>query len=76
MKEVQISLWAESEKAYGGLVDLIFNEQGKYTSGSRLVWFPKKICKLREEKKEGEITSYFITAPLWLLEKNNINIIK
>jgi hypothetical protein len=77
--KVQVSGTRESDKSIGALVDLIYNDKGEVSSSSRLVWFPKSISTLDEEEylydhfgKEVSMKRYFITAPKWFLEKNNI----
>ena len=72
---IQISLKSESESSYGGVVELRFDEEGKYTGGSDLKWFPKKICILEKREpinKDDPFPAYFITCPKWLLDKNKI----
>jgi hypothetical protein len=73
--KVQVDGVVISEKCYGALVDLLFNDKGMCYASSRLVWFPKSICVYElKEKKDGEsFDSKFITAPKWFLDKNNIN---
>lgn len=73
--KIQVSGTVISEKSIGALVDLLFNEKGECSSASRLVWFPKSICVLEEFdlKENHNFKSYFITAPKWFLDKNNIN---
>lgn len=69
---VQVSYKSQSDKSYAALVDLIFDEKGRNTSGSRLEWFPKSVCtleKIEPEDPSKEHPSYFITAPKWLLDK-------
>lgn len=73
---IQVSGVRESEKSIGALVDLKFNEKGDVIAGMTLVWFPKSLCYLSEiEIKNGlHSKAYFISAPKWFLEKNNIKI--
>jgi hypothetical protein len=77
--KVQVSGTRESEKSIGALVDIIYSEKREVSSASRLVWFPKSISTLEEQEylydhfgKEVLGRRYFITAPKWFLEKNNI----
>lgn len=76
---VQVSGTRDSDKSIGALVDIIYSEKGEVSSASRLVWFPKSISILEEEEywydhfgKQVLGKRYFITAPKWFLEKNNI----
>lgn len=72
--KIQVSGTVISEKSIGALVDLLFDEKGECSSASRLIWFPKSICVLEEfaPKENHNFKSYFITAPKWFLDKNNI----
>lgn len=77
--KVQVGSARESEKSYGCLVDLNFNEQGINTSASRLVWFPKSLCDYEVVEFERDLfgktiidKKYFMTAPKWFLDKNEI----
>lgn len=70
---------SEESKSIGALINLKFDDEGNCTSASDLFWFPKSICELIEEDYNRNwygktITSkrWFITAPKWFLEKNNI----
>lgn len=71
---VQVSGVRESESAYSALVDLILNDKGECTSAMRQVWFLKSVCTLEveEPKSDHNFKSYYINAPKWYLEKNNI----
>ena len=78
--KIQVSGTRESEKSIGALINLKFDEFGNCTSASDLFWFPKSICKEIIEEYERDwygktITSkrWFIEAPKWFLDKNNIN---
>ncbi|WP_412464190.1 hypothetical protein [Flavobacterium mekongense] len=74
--KVQVSVPTYSEKSIGVLVDLIFDENGKYVSSSRLEWFPKSLCRIEKiEPKDPakELPSYFLLAPEWLLNKKKVN---
>ena len=69
---VQVSSPIESDKAIGVLVDLIFDQNGKNTSASRLKWFPKSICsveKIEPVDRTKELPIYFLTAPKWIVDK-------
>jgi hypothetical protein len=69
---VQVSSPIESEKTFGVLVDLIFDENGKNTSASRLKWFPKSICsieKIEPIDSTKDLPTYFLTAPKWIVDK-------
>jgi len=69
---VQVSSPIESEKTFGVLVDLIFDENGKNTSASRLKWFPKSICsieKIEPIDNTKDLPTYFLTAPKWIVDK-------
>lgn len=77
--KVQVTSARESENSYSCLVDLIFDDRGINTSASRLVWFPKSLCayEVLEYERDwfGKIIidkKYFITAPKWFLDKNEI----
>lgn len=77
--KIQVSGTRESEKSIGALVDLKFDEFSNCTSASNLIWFPKSICKEIIEEYERDwygktITEkrWFIEAPKWFLDKNNI----
>lgn len=79
MIKIQVSGIRESEKSIAALVDLKFNKFGDCSSAMTQVWFPKSICKFEEEEylrnhfgKEIIAKKYFITAPKWFLDKNNI----
>jgi len=80
---VQVGSARESETSYGCLVDLRFDERGINTSASRLVWFPRKISTYEVVEYErdwfGKIIidkRYFMTAPKWFLDKNEIKYLK
>lgn len=69
---IQVTYPRESEKSYGVLVDLVFNEEGLNISASNLKWFPKSLCTI--EKREPinpnkNSPRYFLTAPKWLIDK-------
>lgn len=72
-KRVQVSLSKESNSSYGVLVDLCFNEEGRCSSAMRLEWFPKSICQLEKVEIPGYLPAYYLTAPVWLLDKKNVN---
>lgn len=73
---IQVSGVVYSEKSIGALVDLRFDERGECMAASRLVWFPKSLCDIEEMPpvENGKFKRYFISAPMWLIEKNNIKI--
>lgn len=78
--KVQVGSARESEKSYGCLVDLIFDEKGNNTSASRLVWFPRSFCTYEVVEFERDWfgktiidKKYFMTAPKWFLDKNKVN---
>lgn len=77
--KIQVSGTRESEKSIGALINLKFDEKGNNTSASDLFWFPKSICKEIVEEYNQDwhgktIVSkkWFILAPKWFLDKNNI----
>ncbi len=72
LKRIQVSYKWESSDSFACLVNLNFDENGKYTGFSNtLEWFPKSLCVL--EKIEAEpFPEYFITVPVWLLDKKKI----
>jgi hypothetical protein len=72
--EVQVSGPVESKTSIGVLVDLHFSLEGICTSASRLEWFPKKLCILKKVEKHGQLPSYFLKAPKWLLKKHNVSV--
>lgn len=67
---VPVGKWSESETSYHLLVDQNRSKDGF----SRGVWFTKKLCKLRVQRKEGRLPMYYLIAPLWMIRKNNIKI--
>lgn len=72
---VRVGMWANKEhiKSYGLLVDVTYDEEtGLYSGASRLEWFPKSLCTLEEISVWNGLTEYYITAPEWLLKKNNV----
>ncbi len=71
-KTVQVSFHAESDKSYGVLVDLRFDEKGYNYAASRLEWFPKSICSLEKKEVEGNRPEYFLTAPEWILKQKKV----
>lgn len=77
--KIQVSGTRESEKSIGALINLKFDEKGNNTSASDLFWFPKSICKEIIEEYERDWYGktiiekrWFISAPKWFLDKNNI----
>lgn len=75
MITVQVSGVRESLNSYGCLVDLLFDANGRNTSAARNVWFPKSLCSIQIKEPEDprvELPSYFLTAPKWLLDKNEV----
>lgn len=77
--KIQVSGVRYSENSIGALVDLKFDKEGNCSSASRLVWFPKIYSNLEEVDYKRNFYGkcivskrYFITAPKWLLERNNI----
>lgn len=67
---VEVGLWADAEKSYNCLVD-----KGIVPgSFSRSVWFPKKLCIVRQMKKKNKVVRNFLVSPKWILEKNNVNL--
>lgn len=77
--QIQVSGIRDAQNSIGALVDLLFDEEQNCASASRLVWFPKSISTLEEVEYKrnyyGECIDakrYFITAPQWFLDKNNI----
>lgn len=76
---VQVSNHAESDKSYGVLVDLRFDEKGICFAASRLEWFPKSLCSLEKVESPDStklLPTYFLTAPEWLLDKKNVKYLK
>jgi len=70
--KVQVSYSRESANAFGVLVNLIFDANGKNISASDLRWFPKSLCVLEKIEPNDctkEMPTYFLTAPKWLIEK-------
>lgn len=77
LKTVIVSFNRESEGeegSYGCLVDIIFDRKGRYSSGSRLEWFPKKLCSIETiVSKENPIFNiHRLTCPKWLMDKRNV----
>ncbi len=70
--KVQVSYSRESEKSYGLIVDLQFNDKGRCVGGSRLEWFPKNLCELQIIEVPNHLNEYYLTAPKWLLDKNKV----
>ncbi|MFO0089990.1 MAG: hypothetical protein ACK518_04240 [bacterium] len=77
--KIQVSNPRHSENSIGALVNLYFDEEGNCCSANRMVWFPKSICVFEEvDYKRNyygkciDAKKYFITAPKWFLDKNNI----
>ena len=77
--KIRVDYNRESEKSYGCLVDLEFDEDGNFKFGMTLVWFPKSICSYEVLEYERDWfgktiidKKYFITAPKWFLDKNKI----
>lgn len=71
-KTVQVCFHAESDKSYGVLVDLRFDETGHNFAANRLEWFPKSNCTLEKKEVVGGRDEYFLTAPEWLLKSKKI----
>lgn len=71
-KKVQVSFHAESDKSYGVLVDLTFDENGHNYAASRLEWFPKSSCTLEKKEVPDNRPIYFLTAPEWLLKTKKV----
>jgi hypothetical protein len=76
---IQVSSPRHSENSIGALVNLYFDEKGNCCSANRLVWFPKSECTLHEVSYQRsyfgkliDAKKYFIDAPKWFLDKNNI----
>jgi hypothetical protein len=71
---IQVSGVRLSDKSIGALVDLRFNEKGINTSASRLVWFPKSCCELETIPSVDGLQhpAYFVNAPKWILDMNDI----
>jgi len=75
MKTVQVSSVRESATHIGCLVDLLFDENGRNTSASRIEWFPKSDCSIRKVPPFNPKTdhpSYFLTAPESILDKKKV----
>lgn len=69
---IQVASPLEGANSIGVLVRLTFDENGRYTFGTDLQWFPKSISKLEKvepEDKTKDLPSYFLTAPKWLIDK-------
>jgi hypothetical protein len=69
---VQVGTPRESENSYGVLVDVTFDDKGRFSSAMRLEWFPKTHCELEKIEVPNYLDSYFLLAPEWLLKKNNV----
>tara|TARA_R110000868_G_scaffold369916_1_gene633394 strand:- start:495 stop:794 length:300 start_codon:yes stop_codon:yes gene_type:complete len=76
---IEVSGIRDAQNSFGALVDLNFNKLDICTSASRLVWFPKSICILKKVEYELDYfgkaivrNKYFMSAPKWFLDKNNI----
>jgi hypothetical protein len=70
--KVQVSSPRESENSIGVFVKLFFDDNGNYSSGTDLQWFPKSQCtleKIESEDSTKQLPSYFLTAPKWLIDK-------
>lgn len=70
--KVQVLYSRESEKSYGLIVDLNFNDKGRCVGGSRLEWFPKNLCELEIIEFKTRLNEYYLTAPKWLLDKKKV----
>lgn len=77
--KIQVTSARESKTSYGCLVDLRFDENGYYSSGMRVVWFPRSLCTYEVVEFERDWfgkkiidKKYFMTAPRWFLEENEI----
>lgn len=69
---VRVGHWAESDKSYSLLVDVFYDEKGKYTGASRAEWFPKSICTLEKVEVENDLPEYYLTAPEWILKQKKV----
>jgi len=69
---VQVSYSRESEKSFGLLVDLSFNDEGRCVAASRLEWFPKNLCELERVEVPNYLLAYYLTAPKWLLDQKKV----
>lgn len=72
MATVLVSGLTESQNSYGAIVDLVFDENGKYKAGSRLEWFPKSCCSFEKAEDNSGFKLFYITAPVWLINKKNL----
>lgn len=70
--KVQVLYSRESEKSYGLIVDLNFNDKGRCVGGSRLEWFAKSECELEIIEFTYRLNEYYLTAPKWLLDKKKV----
>lgn len=72
---IRVSGVLPSEKSIGALVNVTLNDNDDVIAANTLVWFPRSIASLEEiEKKDMALhTKYFINAPKWFLDKNNVN---
>lgn len=73
--KVRVGGPVESKKMIGVLVDVFIDpETGDY-SASRLEWFPKSLCELETVEVENDLPAHYLTAPEWLLKKNEVKYI-
>lgn len=69
---VQVSYSRESEKSFGLLVDLTFNDKGRCVAASRLEWFAMSLCELEKVEVPNQLAEYYLTAPKWLLDNKKV----
>jgi len=73
--KIQVSFHAESENMYAVAVNLQFDDSGKFIGSSGKEWFPKSLCvleKIEPTNPNEELPKYFLTVPVWLLDKKKI----
>jgi hypothetical protein len=68
---VRVGFWAESDKSFCLLVDEAPIQGGGFM---RSEWFPKKLCKVRWMGSLQKGYTKLLICPLWLLEKNKVEI--
>jgi len=69
---VRVGYWAESDKSYSLLVDVFYDDKGKYTGAGRAEWFPKSVCTLEKVEIKNHLPEYYLTAPEWILKQKKV----
>jgi hypothetical protein len=67
--KILVTKSAESEKSWYIGTTLILKENGDFNTATGFNWYPKSICKLTQTDKHF---LYYLEAPKWLLDKNNV----